>query len=141
MYAARRNCHLPNQFIVDLSAMVWTNPNNIIGVFSQAMLFEAFCHALYNTIGKSDYDYGSLLEWVDSELGCMGNPDSETLPLVNDVTFIQIMQSTIITAFCEFVINNRAYLAGAVIPILQAAEHVAMVTQDDNTGVVRIQYV
>jgi hypothetical protein len=141
MHPYGKRSYLPNQFIVDLNTFIWTNPNNILGIFSHTMLFDAYTNTLFNSIGKADYDYGSLMEWVDKELGVDGNPDCVVTPLVNDPNFIQYMQSSVVAGFCDFITNNRVYVARTLIPVLQQVGDIVMVTQDDASHTVRLEYV
>lgn len=133
--------YLPNQFIIDLNTLIWSNPNNVMGIFSPSALFEAYCQTLWHSVGKSDYDYGHLMSWVDDELGPNGNPNSEAMPLIVDPNFIAIMQQSVISGFISFVTQNRAYLSGAIIPELCRAADTMFISQDDKSGVVRLQYV
>ena len=132
--------YFPNQMIIDLNSLLWSNPNNVMGIFSPTALFEAYCQTLWHSMGKPNYEYAHLMQWVDDELGPNGNPHSDAVPLVMDENFITVMQQSVISGFMSFVIQNQTYLAGVVIPALYRAHDTLIVSQDDQTNIVRLQY-
>lgn len=129
--------YLPNQYIINLNSLMWSNPNNIAGIFSVPSLFDAFCSTLFNSIGKSDYDYGSLDTWVDEELGI----SDETASNAIDGMFLAMVKQDILVAFCNFITYNRAYVQHTLIPVIKNVRDNMSVRQDDSTGVVRLQFV
>lgn len=132
--------YLPNQIIVNLNDFLWTNPNNIMGIFSTAALFEAYCYTLWNSIGKSDYDYASLMEWVSEELGPNGNPIGEGVPLVTDTNFVFSMQQSVVCGFSNFVAQNQTYIRYSLGPNLAMITEQLLVAQDGVPDVMRLQY-
>lgn len=129
--------YLPNQFVINLNSLLWTNPNNIAGIFSIPALFDAFCFTLVNSVGKMDYDYGSIDTWVDEELGV----NDDTSECIVDYTFVAMVKQDVLAAFCNFITHNRAYVQHTLVPVITSVNDNMSVRQDDITGVVRLQYV
>lgn len=136
----RAKHYLPNQLIVNLNEFRWTNPNNIMGIFSTAALFEAYCYALWNSIGEQDYDYVWLMEWVTEELGPNGNPYGENIPVIADTSFIFCMQQAIVCGFRSFVSENTAFVKHTLVPSLMRSKEQLLVAQDGVPNVMRVQY-
>lgn len=133
---------LTNQLIVNLHDFRWSNPNNIMGIFSVAALFEAYCYTLWNSVGRPDYNYATLYEWVSEELGpnANGNPNDDRTPLINDPAFVYSMQQSALCGFTSFVIENKAFVMHTLAPSLMQAKDQLLVAQDGVPNVMRIQY-
>jgi len=130
--------HIPNHLIVNLNMFFWANPNNIMGVFSPASLFEAYCLTLLDSVGKSDYDWGSLMEWVSEEL----DPSAGSRPgyeqLMSDANFIMSMQQSVVAGFSSFITDNRHFVMHTLVPVIYQADLVKAY-QDGVPHVVRLQ--
>lgn len=131
--------YLPNQLIVNLNDFRWTNPNNIMGIFSPAALFEAYCYTLWNSVGKPDYDWASLMEWVSEELGPNGNPHDDHTPLITDPNFIMVMQQSVVMGFTSFIGENRLFVIHTLAPAVHHTDQL-LVAQDGVPNVMRLQY-
>lgn len=126
--------YLPNQFLLDLNMLIWTNPNNIMTLFSPRELFEVFCSCLHHSIGKTDYSYHVLYDWVEEEICASAYFNG------SDANLIWSAQQDVLSAFCHFITNNRVYVQQTLIPELRKVIDLLSVRQDDASGTVRLQY-
>lgn len=133
---------LTNQLIVNLHDFRWSNPNGIMGIFTTAALFEAYCYTLWNSIGYADYNYAFLMEWVSEELGPNANgcPGDDSTPLISDTNFIMMMQQSVMCGFMNFVTENRLFVSQTLAPSLMNVGKQLLVAQDGVPNVMRIQY-
>jgi len=140
MRAYARQSYLPNQVFIDLRSLIWTNPNNIMNMFSPVNLFDAFCSTIQNSMGRNEYDFGHLYDWVAEEMGPNGNPFEDHRPLVVDSVFVTCLQNDTVSAFCSFITNNRLFIESTLAPILGQVRDSFNIAQDDNSNVIRFEY-
>lgn len=120
--------------ILDINAMQWTNTNNLFVLFHRVDVLGLFIEVVWRSLGQPQYQYSILHEWVECMLGYGDYFDPETgqpEPSMEEVCYVQ---DSIFREFCNWVINNQAFITHVLQPLLVSGVDVYNLKQQRTTS-------
>ncbi len=91
--------------IMDINDFLWTNPGEVMSMFSMDDVLELFYTVMQQSIGEAYYHTEYIYEWVDSVLG-FGVYDEGDSDLALTLDYIHTVYRNLETAFYDFIRNN-----------------------------------
>lgn len=104
--------------VIDLFGLTWTNHGGLFSLFSQVSVFDLFVEVIHKSLGKPSYDFHTLNEWVEGMFGVGDYYDPESGVPEPSMQEVCVVQDTLMRIFCDFVVNNNAFIIKVLHPLL-----------------------
>lgn len=120
--------------VLDINAMRWTNCNNIFVLFHPVDVLGLFFEVVWRSLGKQQYQYSILHDWVECMLGYGDYFDPETglpEPSAEEVSYVQ---DSVFREFCNWTVNNQAFITQVLQPLLTSGLDVYNLKQQRTTN-------
>ncbi len=97
------------RIIMDINDFLWTNPGEVMSMFSMDDILELFYIVMQQSIGAPYYHTEYIYEWVDSVLG-VGVYDEGDTDLTLSQDYVHQIYTNLETAFYDFIKNNSVLI-------------------------------